>query len=144
MDFILAQYFIPSSGDSSDVYSHILCALESRLGFQETVPLLPRNIISIKGASVIGRLGQSLSPEAMFCIETSIRLLFLAWINGHPGLFDITNTQIEEYLQDSDTFRALTAYPQLGARIGLIFIYNQMEHADSDMGILFLMMYNSN
>lgn len=89
-------------------------------------------MIPINGVTMIAELGHGRPSKA---VEAAIRLLFIGWVNGYRGLPDLTNTaQIEELLQESESYKLLLAYPQIGVRIALIFIYNEMNHKDLGQG----------
>lgn len=89
-------------------------------------------MIPINSVTLIAGLGHGRPPKA---VESAIRLLFIGWVNGYRELPSLTNTaQVEELIQEPESYRLLLAYPKIGVRVALIFIYNEMDLKDPGRG----------
>lgn len=121
VDVMISQYF---SSQNSSTYPSLIGSLEAMHGFSLEEDLISP-MIPINSVTLIAELGHGRPPKA---VEAAIRLLFIGWVNGYrlPGLTN--TTQVEELIQESESYKLLLAYPQIGVRVALIFVYNEMMY----------------
>jgi len=129
LDVIISQYFWTNDSHENTLYPSLIGSLEAIHGFSLgedlTSPMIPINSASL--------IAHGLPPKA---VEAAIRLLFIGWVNGYRELPGLTNpVQVEEFIQESESYKFLVAYPQIGVRVALIFIYSEVGLKDPERGI---------
>ncbi|KAF8418793.1 hypothetical protein EV426DRAFT_617275 [Tirmania nivea] len=131
IDVMISQYFSAQDSQGNTTYPSLIGSLETIHGFNLGEDLISP-MFPINSATLIAGLGHGRPPKA---VEAAIRLLFIGWINGYRGLPGLTNTaHVEELIQESESYKLLLAYPEIGVRVALIFIYNEMDLKDPERG----------
>ncbi|RPB24162.1 hypothetical protein L211DRAFT_212327 [Terfezia boudieri ATCC MYA-4762] len=127
VDVMISQYFTTKDSQNNTTFPSLIGRLEAIHGFSlEEDPISP--MAPINSATLIAGLGHGRPPKV---VEAAIRLLFIGWVNGYRELPGLTDTsQVEELIQELESYKVFLAYPQIGVRIALIFIYNEMYLKD--------------
>ncbi|KAF8466934.1 hypothetical protein BDZ91DRAFT_724472 [Kalaharituber pfeilii] len=106
-------------------YPSLFKAFESLYGFSDTGKISAIGPITINKSNFLSSFSIEHGPEE---IKKIIRLIFIGWMNDCRGLYGLEDPeQIEELIQNTETFKFLILYPEVGVRVALIFIYNERE-----------------
>ncbi|KAF8458403.1 hypothetical protein BGX38DRAFT_1153672 [Terfezia claveryi] len=131
VDVMISQYFSTKDSQNNTTYPSLIGSLEAIHGFSLEEDL-KSPMIPINSATLIAGLGHGRPPKV---VEAAIRLLFIGWVNGYRELPGLTDTsQVEDLIQELESYKVFLAYPQIGVRVALIFIYNEMYLKDLGRG----------
>lgn len=133
LDILLSSQAAP--GRSSKAYSKLVGTIELRHGIQPIFPLsLPtRSLDEIDSLTISSFLESEQSTREIQC---ALRLVFIGWIHGYRGLYNFTiSDQVEKLIYDTEVSRLLNAYPDIGARVALMYIFNEGSRGYVERGL---------
>lgn len=124
------QYLPLRHQQVSKIYLNLINVLEATYGVGSGEEITMSSITPINSATLISHLVYEQNSKE---VEATIRLFFIGWFYGYrdlPGLS--TSSQVEKLLDESGSYKLLTAFPELGIRVALVYIYNEVEAGSQD------------
>ena len=110
---------------ASKGYLNLINVLEVAHGLSNGEAITLPSILPFGNAKLLSQTECEPNPTVL---EATIRLFFIGWFHGYrdlPGLS--TSAQVEKLIQDSETYNLLSTFSELGVRIALVYIYNEVE-----------------
>lgn len=125
LEVIIGPYLPTHHQPGSKGYWNLINVLEVAHGFSNREGITLPSILPFGHAKLLSQIAPEPNPTVL---EATLRLFFIGWFHGYrdlPGLR--TSSQVEKLIQDSESYNLLSTFSELGVRIALVYIYNEVE-----------------
>ena len=131
---MLAQNDDQSDQRQPQQYHRLVGAMEYRQGLDCQRILYPTGTIKLLDITTF--ISEFTCGQSSGAIETAMRFLFISWIRGQKCLYGVEDPSFfEQLLQESESYRLLVAHPDIGVRVALIYMYNEVQLNQQEKGL---------